>query len=197
MMLIVGLGNPGDQYAQNRHNAGFQVLSALARRHGLDWSGKRSNARLAEGLINGTRVALARPQTYMNDSGQAVSGLVRWFKLDPASELLVVYDDLDLPFGTVRVRGSGGAGGQRGMQSIITLMGAQQFPRVRCGIGRPPPGWEVVKYVLGNWSAAEREHLPAVYERAMQACELFLRGDFSLVMNTINSAPALLPEPQP
>lgn len=189
MYLIVGLGNPGEKYQNNRHNAGFQCVSELARRHGLTWDGKRANARLAEGMINGTKVALARPQTYMNDSGKAVVGLVNWYKIDPATQLLVIFDELDLPFGTIKLRMQGGSSGQGGMKSIIQLLGTQQFPRLRFGIGRPPAGWEVVNYVLGNWNSAEREHLPALYDRAVGACESMIRDGVVKAMNLINAEP--------
>ncbi len=192
MRLIVGLGNPGEKYQNNRHNVGFQCVAEYARRHGLQFSGKRSDARIAEGLINGEKVVLARPQTYMNESGRAVGGLLRWYKLDPARELLVIYDDLDLPFATLRLRAQGSSGGQRGVQSIIQQLGTQVFPRLRCGIGRPPPGWEVVDFVLGNWNASEREVLPAIYDRAVEACDAFLRDELPLAMNRINSAPPLI-----
>ncbi|MBP8250962.1 MAG: aminoacyl-tRNA hydrolase [Herpetosiphon sp.] len=189
MYLIVGLGNPGEKYQNNRHNAGFQCVSELARRHGLTWDGKRANARLAEGTINGTKVALARPQTYMNDSGKAVVGLVNWYKIDPATQLLVIFDELDLPFGTIKLRMQGGSSGQGGMKSIIQLLGTQQFPRLRFGIGRPPAGWEVVNYVLGNWNPAEREHLPALYDRAVGACESMIRDGVVKAMNLVNAEP--------
>ena len=186
MYLIVGLGNPGEQYQHNRHNAGFQCVSELARRHGLAFDGKRGSARIAEGQINGERVALARPQTFMNDSGKSVVALANWYKIDIASELLVIYDDLDLPFGTLRLRSQGSAGGQRGMASIIQLLGTQQFGRLRFGIGRPPAGWEVIKYVLGNWHAHEREQLPALYDKAVVACETVLRDGLLKAMNAVN-----------
>ena len=188
MFLIVGLGNPGEQYLNNRHNVGFQCVSELARRHNLSFDGKRAQSRIAEGQINGVRVALARPQTFMNDSGKAVVGLANWYKIDLASELLVMYDDLDLPFGTLRLRLQGSAGGQRGMASIIQLLGTQQFGRLRFGIGRPPAGWEVIKYVLGNWVAAEREQLPTLYDHAVAACEAVLRDGLIKAMNTVNGA---------
>ncbi|MBA3470337.1 MAG: aminoacyl-tRNA hydrolase [Herpetosiphonaceae bacterium] len=189
MYLIVGLGNPGEQYLNNRHNVGFQCVSELARRHQLAFDGKRAQSRIAEGQINGVRVALARPQTFMNDSGKAVVGLANWYKIDIASELLVIYDDLDLPFGTLRLRLQGSAGGQRGMASIIQLLGTQQFGRLRFGIGRPPPGWEVIKYVLGNWHAPEREQLPALYDQAAAACEAVLRDGLVKAMNVVNGEP--------
>ncbi len=189
MYLIVGLGNPGEQYLNNRHNVGFQGVSALARRHNLSFDGKRAHSRVAEGQINGVRVALARPQTFMNDSGKALVGLANWYKIDIASELLVIYDDLDLPFGTLRLRLQGSAGGQRGMASIIQQLGTQQFGRLRFGIGRPPAGWEVITYVLGNWQAAEREQLPALYDQALTACEAVLRDGLVKAMNVVNGEP--------
>lgn len=186
MFLIVGLGNPGEKYLNNRHNVGFQCVAEFARRHNLSFDGKRSDARIAEGLVNGQRVALARPQTFMNDSGKSVVGLVNWYKIDPASELLVVYDDLDLPFGTIKLRNQGSSGGQRGMNSIIQLLGTQKFARLRFGIGRPPEGWEVINFVLGNWNAVERETLPKLYDRAVEACELCLSDGVTKAMNAVN-----------
>ncbi|MCA0354663.1 MAG: aminoacyl-tRNA hydrolase [Chloroflexi bacterium] len=186
MFLIVGLGNPGEKYLNNRHNVGFQCVAEFARRHNLSFDGKRSDARIAEGLVNGQRVALARPQTFMNDSGKSVVGLVNWYKIDPASELLVVYDDLDLPFGTIKLRNQGSSGGQRGMNSIIQLLGTQKFARLRFGIGRPPEGWEVINFVLGNWNAAERDTLPKLYDRAVEACELCLSDGVTKAMNAVN-----------
>ena len=194
MFLIVGLGNPGEKYQHHRHNVGFQVLAELARRHQLTFSGKRAQARIAEGHIAGQRVVLARPQTFMNESGRAVAPLVQWYKIDPQTDVLVIFDDLDLPFATVRMRAKGSAGGQRGMQSIIQQLGTQNIARVRCGIGRPPPGWEVPNFVLSPWNAAEREVVPAIYDRAIQACEAFIRDGISLAMNTINSAPPIISE---
>ncbi|HEY1013655.1 MAG TPA: aminoacyl-tRNA hydrolase [Herpetosiphonaceae bacterium] len=196
MFLIVGLGNPGEKYLNNRHNVGFQCVSELARRHNLSFDGKRSQARIAEGQINGQRVALARPQTFMNDSGISVAGLANWYKIDPASELLVIYDDLDLPFGTLRLRGQGSAGGQKGMLSTIRHLGGQDFGRLRFGIGRPPAGWEVTNFVLGNWSAAEREQLPKLYDRAVEACELVLREGVLKAMNIVNVDPDAPPKPK-
>lgn len=186
MYLIVGLGNPGEQYVNNRHNVGFQCVSELARRHNLAFDGKRAHSRIAEGQINGVRVTLARPQTFMNDSGKAVVGLVNWYKINVAHELLVIYDDLDLPFGTLRLRLQGSSGGQGGMRSIIQQLGTQQFGRLRFGIGRPPAGWDVIKYVLGNWNTSEREQLPHLYDRAVAASEAMLRDGFVKAMNGVN-----------
>jgi PTH1 family peptidyl-tRNA hydrolase len=186
MYLIVGLGNPGEQYANNRHNVGFQSLKYLADRHRLSFTDKQSKARTASGIIAGQRVVLAKPFTFMNASGQAVASLVRWHKIDPKRELLVVYDDLDLPFGTLRIRASGSAGGQNGMKSIIDQLGTQEFTRLRVGIGRPPSGWDTRDYVLGNWSRAEAETLQELYARIGDAIETFVAEGIIPAMNRFN-----------
>lgn len=194
MFLIVGLGNPGEQYARNRHNVGFQCVKYLADRHGLDFNEKQHKARLATGTIAGQRVVLAKPFTYMNESGQAVAALVRWHKLDPATELLVIYDDLDLPFETIRLRANGSAGGQNGMKSIIQQLGTQNFPRLRVGIGRPPNGGDAKDHVLNNWSRAESEKLPELYARVADATEVFIREGITMAMTRFN-APDRPPKP--
>ena len=186
MYLIVGLGNPGEEYAKNRHNVGFQCVKYLADRHGFSFNEKQSKARIASGTFAGQRVVLAKPFTYMNESGQAVAPLVRWHKLDVRSELLVIYDDLDLPFGTLRLRAAGSAGGQGGMKSIIQHLGTQEFPRLRVGIGRPPEGWDPRDYVLGNWSRTEAEELSTVYARVADAVELFVAEGIVAAMNRFN-----------
>jgi len=187
MFLIVGLGNPGEEYAKNKHNVGFQSVKYLADRHGLSFNEKLHKARVATGMIRGQRVVLAKPFTYMNESGQSVAALVRWYKLDPASELLVIYDDLDLPFETIRIRANGSAGGQNGMKSIIQLLGTSDIPRVRVGIGRPPAGWQVKDYVLSNWSREQTEKLPALYGRVADAVETFITDGLTLAMTRFNA----------
>ena len=188
MYLIAGLGNPGEEYAKHRHNVGFQCITYLASRHGLSFGEKQSKARIATGTIAGQRVVLAKPFTYMNGSGQAVAGLARWYKLDVQRELLVIYDDLDLPFGTLRLRANGSAGGQNGMKSIIQQLGTQDFARLRVGIGRPPQGWDPRDYVLGNWSREQAEQLPDLYARVADAVELFVAEGIVAAMNRFNVA---------
>lgn len=188
MFLIVGLGNPGEQYVKNRHNVGFQCVTYLADRHGLRFTDKQHKARVASGSIRGQRVVLAKPFTYMNDSGQAVAALVRWHKLDPATQLLVVYDDLDLPFETIRLRANGSAGGQNGVKSIIQQLGTQNFPRLRVGIGRPTHGGDPRDYVLGNWDRQQSEHLPELYARVADALETVLVDGLTLAMTRFNAS---------
>jgi PTH1 family peptidyl-tRNA hydrolase len=176
--LIVGLGNPGGEYAGNRHNVGYWAVNRLARRHDIEL-GISGKAALGQGTIDGHEVALAKPRAYVNQSGSVVWNLIKRLKLDDGRELLVVYDELDLPVGRVRMRAKGGSGGYRGMKSIIDAVGTDDFPRIRIGIGRPvvqgKPSWDpedVSTYVLSDPPLAERDLLDAAVERAMDAIEL-------------------------
>ena len=152
--LIVGLGNPSPRHARNRHNIGFRVVEAIATSQGLELNCTERKARVAHGLIEGQRVILAQPQTWMNESGQAVGSLARFYRISP-TDILVIYDDLDIPLGTVRYRASGSSGGHRGVQSIIQHLGTDTFPRLRIGIGRPPGRMDPAAYVLQNFSPDE------------------------------------------
>jgi PTH1 family peptidyl-tRNA hydrolase len=183
--LIVGLGNPGRKYAQNRHNVGFQCLDRLAKAHDLSFTRRRAKASLTLGKIADVGVVLARPLTYMNLSGQAVRQLVSFYKLS-LEDTLVIYDDLDLPLGTIRLRPEGGSGGHKGMRSIIEALGSQAFPRLRVGIGRPP-GDDAVSYVLSDFTADEQITLESVYEKVVSAVELFLREGIEAAMNVYNN----------
>jgi len=185
--VIVGLGNPGEEYAKTRHNIGFQCLNELARRHRLGFDKKIAKSRVAEGQIAGQRVALAKPFTYMNVIGQAVVGLCQWYKAAPERDLLVVYDDLDLPFGVLRLRERGSAGTHNGMKSVVAQLGSQVFPRVRVGIGQGPPGRDAAKYVLGRFTREEEAALPEVYARAAEAIETIVRDGFTAAMNRYNT----------
>jgi PTH1 family peptidyl-tRNA hydrolase len=183
--LIAGLGNPGRQYRYNRHNIGFMALDRLAARLGLTFSRLESKALLAKGTHQGRRVVLAKPQTYMNLSGKAVASLARFYKV-PLVQLLVVYDDVDLPFGTLRLRPAGSSGGQRGMESIIENLGSQEFPRLRLGIGRPPGRMEAGDYVLEDFSRQEMEFLPGILDRAVDAIFTFFDEGLVTAMNRFN-----------
>lgn len=152
--LLAGLGNPGPRYARNRHNIGFQALDALAQAHGLDFSRTEHRAQTAHGTIDGHRVILAKPQTWMNESGKAIAPLSRFYKIEP-EHILVIYDDLDIPLGTIRYRPEGSSGGHRGVQSIMQLLGIQTLPRLRLGIGRPPGQMDPAAYVLQDFSETD------------------------------------------
>ncbi len=188
MFLIVGLGNPGRCYLRSRHNVGFRVVEALAARHGLAFDHRKAHALLASGPIGDADAVLAKPQTFMNLSGPSVASLLRWLRLTPG-DLLVVYDDLDLPLGTLRLRPRGSAGGHHGMESIVTALGRQDFARLRIGIGRPGDSREsddVVEHVLGDFSATERTLMAEVYTRAADAIECLLAYGLPTAMNKYN-----------
>jgi PTH1 family peptidyl-tRNA hydrolase len=187
MKLIVGLGNPGSQYEQTRHNIGFRTVDKLAAKLGWKWE-RRGRAMLASGTIDLEKVALLKPITYMNNSGEAVGELVRWYKLPP-EDLLVVYDELDLPVGKVRLRGNGSAGGHNGVDNIIHLH-TNQFPRLRIGIGRPANNRvETINYVLGVPAGDERILLETAEDRAVEAIPLIISQGVAAAMNLINADP--------
>jgi peptidyl-tRNA hydrolase, PTH1 family len=189
--LIVGLGNPGPKYAANRHNVGFMCLERLAAAHGLTFDKQQKKARVALGAIRGRRVVLAQPQTFMNDSGQAVAPLVQFYRVPP-ERLLIVYDDLDLPPGTVRIRPEGGSGGHKGMRSIIEQVSDQNFARLRIGIGRPPGQMDPAAYVLQDFSADENLLVTETLDRAVAAVETWLAERVEMAMSRHNSGPDCL-----
>lgn len=154
MYVIVGLGNPGKKYAHTRHNVGFDVIDILAQKYDIQLTRLRCKAVIGEGTIRGQRVALCQPQTFMNLSGESVVQLVNWYKPEE-DHLIVVYDDVDLPEGKIRFRSSGSAGTHNGMRNIIYLLGRENFPRVRVGIGRPPEGWDMKDWVLASYQTRE------------------------------------------
>ena len=182
--IIVGLGNPGRKYAGHRHNVGFQCLEHLAEAWGLSFSKRKHKALLAQGQIAGLKAILAKPQTFMNLSGQAVERMARFYKVPPEN-ILVIYDDLDLPVGKIRLRPDGGSGGHKGMKSIIEHLGSNGFPRLRVGIGRPTHG-DPVDYVLSNFAPDEQIVMEQAYERAVSAVELWLTEDIVAAMNRHN-----------
>jgi PTH1 family peptidyl-tRNA hydrolase len=186
MWLIVGLGNPGDQYRRTRHNIGFDCLDTFAERHGLEFRGKRANALLAEGNLGGEKIVLVKPQTFMNNSGQAISALRSWYKIEPAQELLVVYDDMDIPFGKLRIRQQGSPGTHNGMRSIVAQLGGNAFPRLRVGIDPPPGKMDVAAYVLSRFNKQEEEELPTLRDTVADALELTVREGIVAAMNKYN-----------
>jgi PTH1 family peptidyl-tRNA hydrolase len=185
MKLVVGLGNPGRKYVGTRHNVGFEVLAELTRRHGAAAPRTDFDAQVTEVAIDGERVILAAPQTYMNISGRSVRRVVDFYKL-PLEQLLVVCDDLNLPPGRLRLRAAGSAGGQKGLQNIIDQLGTEQFARLRLGIGRPPPPIDAVDYVLMRFPAGEREFLQNAVADAAGAVEAWVRKGVAAAMNEVN-----------
>jgi len=183
--LIVGLGNPGPEYAANRHNVGQRCVSRLAAAHRLSLRRRQKRARVVAGRIDRQRVVLALPRTFMNESGRAVAPLAGFYQV-PLQKLLVVYDDLDLPLGTLRLRPEGGSGGHRGMRSIIQHLGSQEFPRLRIGIDRPPGRMDPADYVLQDFSSEEELILDQVLDTAVAAIETWLAEGIEEAMNRYN-----------
>ncbi len=189
MKLVVGLGNPGLQYEHTRHNVGFRVVDKLAAKLGWKWTVRRGRAILASGMIGTEKVILAKPITFMNRSGEAVSELLRWYKLQ-VQDMLVVCDDLDLPVGKVRLRTQGSAGGQKGLDNIIHHLHTREFPRLRVGIGRPSNNrMDPIDYVLDIPGGDERILLAAGEDRAVEAIELAITKGISATMNIVNADP--------
>lgn len=183
--LLVGLGNPGKEYQNNRHNIGFMALDRIAKEYGIEQKKVKSKAIVLEGRYQQKRVILIKPQTYMNLSGEAVASLARFYKINP-DRVLVMHDDLDLPFGTIRLRPGGGPGGQKGIASIIERLGTQQFPRVRIGIGRPPGRMQAADYVLQDFSKGEKEELEFILGSVVKAVNVFLVDGMDGAMNQYN-----------
>ena len=185
--LVIGLGNPGRQYRNNRHNIGFRVLDRLAERLGITYSRVMFRALTADTRYQERRLFLAKPQTYMNDSGLSVGSLVRFYKI-PLENILVIHDDVDLPFDTFRLRPKGGSAGQKGMLSIIEHLGTQNFPRLRFGVGRPPGRMVAAAYVLQDFNREEAEILPLLIDRAADAALTFVTTGLEATMNKFNPA---------
>jgi PTH1 family peptidyl-tRNA hydrolase len=191
LKMIVGLGNPGAEHAANRHNVGFQAADLFAARHGLKFDKVQKRARTALGRVQlpagwSGRVLLVKPLTYMNASGEAVGPLARFYKVAPA-DLLVIFDDLDLPVGRIRLRPGGGSSGQKGVKSVIQSLGAEEFPRVRVGIGRPPGQMDPAAYVLQPFSADQEAEMALVRPRVVEAIEEWLAQGITAAMNQFNA----------
>jgi len=183
--LIVGLGNPGREYRSTRHNAGYMVIDALCETFSIRLARLQSKALVGTGIWDMKKIILAKPQTFMNLSGQSVSSLLRFYKI-PLEQMLVIHDDLDLPVGTLRMRPGGGSPGQRGLTSIIEQLGTQEFPRLRIGIGRPPGQMDPADYVLEDFWGSEKELLPQLFIRAVDAVKDFLQYGLEHAMNGFN-----------
>ena len=183
--LIVGLGNPGRIHENNRHNVGFMLLSRLCGKLGGSFGQVEARALIYKAIYQGERVILVKPQTYMNNSGSAVSSLVRFYRI-PLENMLVAYDDVDLPLGTLRLRPFGGSAGQKGMQSIIERLGTDEFPRLRIGTGRPPGKKEAADYVLQDFPPDEAGLLNETLDRGVEAVLTYLKDGLERAMNLYN-----------
>lgn len=184
MLAVVGLGNPGAQYQQTRHNVGFMALDLLSRRLDLPFSRNRCRAIVAEGYYQGQRLALLKPQTFMNLSGLSLMEALNWYKLEPA-QMLVISDDVDLPPGTLRIRPHGGAGTHNGWRSILKETGSDRFPRIRIGVGAPPEHWDLADWVLSGFHE-DGEAVQQSIQLAAEAAECFIHHGIDLAMNRYN-----------
>ncbi|MCD6391682.1 MAG: aminoacyl-tRNA hydrolase [Dehalococcoidia bacterium] len=191
MKLIVGLGNPGKTYAHNRHNVGFRCLNYFARLHSIRFDHRQCRARVGIGEVRGERLLLAKPGTFVNLSGNSVACLIHKYNI-PLNDLLIIYDDLDLPLGKIRLRQSGSSGGHKGMNSIISALGSKNFPRIRVGIGRPQGENQsikedaIVNYVLSDFSPQEEAIIKSVIARVAEAIDYFLAQGIKTAMNKFN-----------
>jgi peptidyl-tRNA hydrolase, PTH1 family len=185
VFLIAGLGNPGREYRENRHNIGFMLVDRLAAHLGTSFGRVEAKALIAKAEHQGSRLILVKPQTFMNLSGTSVGALLRYYKI-PLSNLLVAYDDVDLPFGVLRIRPDGGSAGQKGMMSIIERLGTSEFPRLRLGIDRPPGRMNAADYVLQDFSRQEAVELPQILDRAVDAALTFVASGLTTAMNQYN-----------
>ncbi|MGN0422090.1 MAG: aminoacyl-tRNA hydrolase [Lachnospiraceae bacterium] len=186
MYIIAGLGNPTLQYEGTRHNVGFDVIDTLADKYNISVDARKSRAFIGKGMIEGQKVILVKPQTYMNLSGESIRGLVDYYKIDVEHELLVIYDDISLAVGQLRIRKKGSAGGHNGIKNIIANLGTQNFPRIKVGVGEKPKKYDLADYVLSHFSKAERELMEEGYQKAVKAVEMLLDGEMEAAMNEYN-----------
>lgn len=186
MYIIVGLGNPGKQYEHTRHNVGFDTIDVLAERYRISVDAKKYKALYGKGMIEGNKVILAKPQTYMNLSGESVRELIDFYKIDEAEELIVIYDDISLEPGQLRLRAKGSAGGHNGIKNIIAHLGRQEFKRIKVGVGEKPKGYDLADYVLSRFSKEERQRVDASLERAADAAVKIITDDMASAMNEYN-----------
>lgn len=186
MYLVVGLGNPGLQYEETRHNIGFKAIDILANQLGIDISKKKFKALIGEGKLNSEKIILLKPQTYMNLSGESIIEAIKWYKL-PLSSLIIIYDDVDLPVGTIRIKSRGGPGTHNGMRSVVDYLDSEEFLRVRIGIGAPPfKEYDLVDYVLGKFQGNDKPEIEASLKNAAEAVKVIIQDGISTAMNKYN-----------
>ena len=186
MFCIVGLGNPEKKYENTRHNIGFDVIDAIAEKYSLAVRERGFRALFGKGAIEGQRVILLKPQTYMNLSGESVREITDYFKIDPEEELIVISDDVSLEVGGIRIRKKGSAGGHNGIKNIIEHLGTEKFQRIRMGVGEKPKEWDLADYVLGRFSGEDREKIGESITEAVKALETMLTEGADVAMNKYN-----------
>lgn len=186
MFMIAGLGNPTKKYENTRHNIGFECIDHLAEQYHISIREEKCKALIGTGVMGGQKVMLVKPQTFMNASGDAIGALLRFYKLDPESQLLVMYDDISLAPGDLRIRKKGSAGGHNGVKSIIAQTGTQQFARIKVGVGEKPADWDLADYVLGRFGKEDREAVQKAVKMASEAAALIVEGQIDAAMNQFN-----------
>lgn len=187
MYIIAGLGNPTKQYEGTRHNVGFDVIDRIADEYNISVETRKGKALTGTGIIAGRKVLLAKPQTYMNLSGESLRALTDFYKIDVETELLVVYDDISLDVGQLRIREKGSAGGHNGIKNIILHLGTEVFPRIKVGVGEKPKGWDLADYVLGRYSAEDRKIIDEAQKEAAEAVKMMVMDDVRGAMNRYNT----------
>lgn len=187
MFVIVGLGNPDKKYEHTRHNIGFDVIDALADKYNIDIREKKHKALCGTGVIEGVKVLLVKPLTYMNLSGESVGEVMNFYKLDPEDDLLVIFDDISLEPGNIRIRKKGSAGGHNGIKSIIAHTGTTVFKRIKVGVGEKPKDWDLADHVLGRFSNEDREKVEEAIADSISAAVLIMQDDIDLAMNKFNA----------
>ena len=187
MYVIAGLGNPTSKYEKTRHNVGFDVIDALAGKYSIKVESAKHKALCGQGIIGGEKVILLKPQTFMNLSGESVVELLNYYKMDPETEMIVIYDDISLAPGNIRIRKKGSAGGHNGIKNIIALTGTQTFLRIKVGVGEKPKNWDLADYVLGRFSEEDRKYVEDAIGDAVNACALMVWDDADKAMNDYNS----------
>lgn len=194
MYIIVGLGNPTKEYEHTRHNVGFDAIDAIADKYGVLMGEKKHKAVIGKGYIAGQKVILAKPQTYMNLSGESVRALVDFYKIDEACELIIIYDDISLPPGQLRIRKKGSAGGHNGIKNIIQHLGHDVFLRIKVGVGEKPSGWDLADYVLGHFSKEDEPFMKDAFRDVSDAVEVIVTEDADVAMNRYNGKKSDVPK---
>ncbi len=187
MYVIAGLGNPDRKYENTRHNVGFDVIDALAAKYNISMNEKKHKAICGRGIVAGVRVLLVKPQTYMNLSGDSIADILHFYKLDPAQDLIVIFDDISLNPGNIRIRTKGSAGGHNGIKSIIARTGSSDFSRIKVGVGAKPEGWDLADHVLGHFSKEERRLVEDAIKDAVSAAEYMVQEETNRAMNEFNA----------